>query len=183
MERLYARMRIIGLFAVWAISACAVSPQRAEIEPAGRESSDSAAPRAVWNGAHGIVHLLRYAEHIRALPLATLQHEYTEAEQQFASAPTPDNRLRLAMLLSLPSAPFRNDARARQLLTPAVQSAAGYAEFTHWLLVTIDERRALEEVVEEERRRRQALRAKLDQLKAIEEDMDRRMQPPVINPR
>jgi len=93
--------------------------------------------------------------------------------------PSPDNRMRLALLLTLPTAPFRNDARARDLLA----GATGYPELARWLVMSIDERRALEEVAEEERRRRQALQAKLNQLKAIEEEMDRRMQPTVINPR
>jgi len=152
------------------LSACAFQPTGADTASVQQQDSPRPTPAPA-----GLVQLLRYADRIRALPLTTLQHEFTEAEQQFVLAPTPDNRVRLALLLTLPTAPFRNETRARDLLA----GATGYPELVRWVLVTIEERRALEEVADEERRRRLALQAKLNQLKAIEEDMDRRMQPPV----
>lgn len=178
MERAHGRATCMAIVGLWALSACAIQP-RSDARAPMKEDRAATITRAPT----GVVELLRYAERIRALPLKALQHEYLESEQQFATAPTPDTRMRLALLVSLPAAPFRNDARARQLLAEGPDGEAGYDELARWLLVTIDERRALEDVAEEERRGKQALRAKLDQLKAIEEDLDRRMQAPVINPR
>lgn len=174
MERAHGRTTCIALLGVWVLSACAAQPPH----PDSTSIYRNGASRPSASAPVGLVQLLRYADRIRALPLSTLQHEFAEAEQQFVMAPTPDNRMRLALLLSLPTAPFRNDARARDLLT----SATGYPELVRWVLITLDERRALEEIAEEERRRRVALQAKLNQLKAIEADMDRRM-PPMVNPR
>ena len=52
--------------------------------------------------------------------------------------------------------------------------------FAMWLLQDLDDRWAAERTLDDERRQRLALQKKLDQLKAVEEEMDRRTSPSVV---
>lgn len=127
--------------------------------------------------------VLGYTETVRLLSPGELQREYTRVERGYSKEPKIVNRLKLAILLGLRHAPFRDEARARGLLLQAV-SESGYNATLHrrlaaLLLVGLDERRELERSLEEERRQRQALAKKLEQLRTIEEDIDRRRSPAV----
>lgn len=168
------------------LAACIAAPSRssvaAPVRPAVIETSvGECAPTA-----SELESLVSYAEQVRLLAPAQLARELAEREQGFREDATPANRIRLAMLLGLRQAPFRNDARARQLLLQAAHQSGynvdEYRGLAVLLLLQLDERREMETTLENERKERQALRRKLEQLKAIEEEIDRRM-PPVIQPR
>lgn len=131
--------------------------------------------------------LIGYTESVRLLSVADLLSEYTRVERGYAKAASAADRIKLATLLSLRHAPFRDDARARGLLLQAISdssyNASAYRRLAGLLLVGLDERRELERALDEERRQRQALGKKLEQLRTIEEEIDRRRMPPAITPR
>lgn len=133
------------------------------------------------------VALLQYAEAIRAMNPKALQRERSAAEQRHAKQASADGRIRLALLLSLPHAPFRNDARARSLLSQAARdgdyNAGSYRRLAAFLLTVLAERAEIEKALEDERKQRLAVQKQLQQLKAIEEDIDRRIPSTVINPK
>jgi hypothetical protein len=131
--------------------------------------------------------LLGYTETVRLLNPAALQREFLRVHESHAKDASVANRLKLAILLSLRHAPFRDEARARGLLLQtAVDSSynlPSYRQLAGLLLIGLDERRELERALEEERRQRHVLGKKLEQLKTIEEEIDRRRAPPVMTPR
>lgn len=127
-----------------------------------------------------------YAERIRWFAPSTLEAERSAAERDLRRDASAFNRLRMAVLLSLRRAPFRDDARARELLSSVAKEPGAKNQplrsYAMSLLQDIDDRWASERMLEEERRQRLALQKKLDQLKAVEEDMDRRTPAPAVPP-
>src|ERR1051325_1736064 len=122
--------------------------------------------------------LLIYAERIRWLAPSALESERMTVEQEYRRRPTAVNRLELRRVLGLRRAPFRDDARSRELLSDAAREPGEKNQplrsFAMWLLQDLDDRWATERTLDDERRQRLALQKKLDQLKAVEEEMDRR---------
>lgn len=131
--------------------------------------------------------LIVYAESIRWFAPSALDTERASAEIDHRRNPNAFNRIRLAMLLTLRRAPFRDDIRARTLLSQAAKEPGANNQpvrsLAMLLLQDLDDRWASDRTIDDERRQRHALQKKLDQLKAIEEDMDRRAPPPVVSPR
>jgi len=121
--------------------------------------------------------VLRYAEHVRTLDADAQRGEYQRMKQRYARDDSTANRFRLALLLSLPGAPFRSDARARELLRGYMQDnddASAYHHLAVFLLRTLDERQAVERTAEAERRQVELLRKQVEELKAIERRLNRR---------
>lgn len=131
--------------------------------------------------------LIVYAESIRWFAPSALDTERASAEVDYRRNPNAFNRIRLAMLLTLRRAPFRDDMRARELLSRAAKEPGTKNQpvrsLAMLLLQDLDDRWASDRTVDDERRQRLALQKKLDQLKAVEEDMDRRPPPAVVTPR
>lgn len=172
-----------------AIAACAPIPSRSSSAPppvAPVASTVVTSPCECEVTTSELDGLMHYAERVRLLAPGALEREYIEREQGFQEEASAANRIRLAVLLGLRQAPFRDDARARLLLLQAAHqsgyNAEAYRSLAVLLLQQLDERRQMEATLDSERKERQALRRKLEQLKAIEEEIDRRM-PPVIQPR
>jgi hypothetical protein len=108
------------------------------------------------------------------------------AQQRFAAAPTPLNRLRLAALLAALPAPLRDDARAMELLEPISEDSSAIGRFAALLATQVAERQRLAREAErlakerassererqsadkERDKREEALRQQLDALRAIE---------------
>jgi hypothetical protein len=128
--------------------------------------------------------VLAYSERARLLPEAALVQEYARLRQGYASRPNAADRVKLAVLLSLRHAPFRDDAQARGLLLQAASDSSynvdEYRTLAALLLAVLDERREMERALEDERRQRAELAKKLKQLRAIEEEIDRRTPAPMI---
>ena len=128
--------------------------------------------------------LLRYVESVRTMSGPMLEQEATAVDASVRTKPTAANRLRLGIFLGFAPAPYRATGRAQELLDGVWRENAGdQRDIVRLLLAVLQDRQELEATLHDERRQRQALRNKLDQLKAIEEDLDRRMQPAVIQPR
>ena len=179
MERRYGAVSRFVLVCAVAASGCAATASRAPspAQPARPFSQVSLA------GADRD-ELLRYIETVRAMPVDELEREATTVDADANGRPSVANRLRLGVFLGFAPPPYRATARAQELLDSVWRDEGDEKrDIVRLLLAVLQERQQLETALSDERRQRQALRNKLDQLKAIEEDLDRRMQPSVINPR
>jgi len=135
--------------------------------------------------------LLVYANTLGSWPRNRVRAELARLEKaRCPESPDSPDCLRLAMLLGLTGAPERDDARARTLLTsylaarPAGAEPDGERELAALLLATLDDRRRqtrelrnAEAALARERSERRTLQQQLDQLKAIEESINRRANP------
>lgn len=149
--------------------------------PAGL-ASDSAVRFNGFCRCADMAELLAYNQRIRALSGDELAAEYAAATQSLAKLKSDASRLRLAMLLSLPAAAFRDDGRAVALAedvagrkNPESNSLRPLALF---IAATVNEQRRQEERnqklsqrLQEEEKRADALQQKLDGLKAIEKNI------------
>jgi hypothetical protein len=119
-------------------------------------------------------------------PAAQQKAVLARAQQEFAAAPGPMQRVRLAALLATLPEPLHDDTRALELLEPLVESPSPPGRFAAFLTTHITERLRLAreidrlakekagaareyEAAEKERdKREEALRQQLEALRAIE---------------
>jgi hypothetical protein len=120
-------------------------------------------------------------------PATEQKNTLARAQQRFAAAPTPLNRLRLAALLATLPAPLRDDARAMELLEPITEAdSSSIGRFAALLATQVAERQRLAREAErlakerassererqsadkERDKREESLRQQLDALRAIE---------------
>lgn len=127
--------------------------------------------------------LLRYIESVRAMPAPQLEREAVIVDHDARSQPNVANRLRLGVFLGFAPPPYRATDRAQEVLDSVWRDDNAQRDIVRLLIAVLQDRQDIEATLYDERRQRQALRNKLDQLKAIEEDLDRRMHPSAINPR
>ena len=106
--------------------------------------------------------LVLYFGHIRKLSAADLNREYDTARQAYNRGRVDYNRVRFAMLLSLPNTPFNDDGRALDVLEPVVRKGDGRLyPLAQMLGSHIQEQKRLNASV-------QGLQQKLDALKSLE---------------
>ena len=132
------------------------------------------------NAPESVDELLEYARHLDTVQPEALKREYAQTgARALASDASAASRIRVALLLSRVGTSFRNDAQARTLLKQVIddprRNSRTYHGLASFLLVTLNERNRLEDMLADERRERQELQRKLEQLKAIERDFDRRI--------
>lgn len=178
MERFYdTASRFIFVCAV-GLCGC-VAPVRAPLPAA---DADITTPRQS-DIARSDNDLLRYIESVRAMPAPQLEREAAIVDRDARSHPSVANRLRLGVFLGFAPPPYRATDRAQEVLDGVWRDDNEQRDIVRLLIAVLRDRHDIEATLQDERRQRQALRSKLDQLKAIEEDIDRRMQPSTINPR
>jgi hypothetical protein len=149
----------IAICAGWlALAAgCGIFPEleRESTEPAPWVQPGSPAVTDVEN-------LVLYFGYIRKLPAADLNREYDTARQAYNRGRLDYNRVRFAMLLSLPNTPFNDDGRALDVLEPVVRKGNGRLyPLAQMLGSHIQEQKRLNASV-------QGLQQKLDALKSLE---------------
>lgn len=106
--------------------------------------------------------LVLYFGYIRKLSAADLNREYDTARQAYNRGRLDYNRVRFAMLLSLPNTPFNDDGRALDVLEPVVRKGNGRLyPLAQMLGSHIQEQKRLNASV-------QGLQQKLDALKLLE---------------
>ena len=106
--------------------------------------------------------LVLYFGYIRKLSAADLNREYDTARQAYNRGRLDYNRVRFAMLLSLPNTPFNDDGRALDVLEPVVRKGNGRLyPLAQMLGSHIQEQKRLNASV-------QGLQQKLDALKSLE---------------
>lgn len=168
---------VAAIFLLGALSGCI---HAAEDEPPAEEPPSEKTPlnTASIDNVEG---LASYGAWLRSIRSQTLEQEYAEAMAALENDPTAANRLRLALLLTLPGAPFQDPARASdyfdQIINEPEEAARSYRGLARFMKAVLEERRQLETLLAEERRQRQALLQKLEQLKAIEQDTGARIPP------
>jgi hypothetical protein len=109
--------------------------------------------------------LLSYFAQLRKLSGSELVREHDSARQAFSSGRSEFNRVRLAMVVTLPNTPFYDEYRALDLLEPlARNSDSQLSGLAALLLSQIQERKRLDANT-------QALQQKLDALKSLERSL------------
>ncbi|MEW6325550.1 MAG: hypothetical protein AB1515_09215 [Nitrospirota bacterium] len=130
--------------------------------------------------------VLEYYRRLDALSESDLQREFSRAQQE-ASGRRPVDQIRLAVLLGLPRAPFKDYDRSLALLTDAAGSAAQDAvlkDFLLWFSSLVQELKRqgeqyqkLDLKFKEEKKQRELLQQKLDELATIEKQLLERDRP------
>ena len=174
---------IIGITLALAASGCETlkGPQPVPVPPTvvappPQPAAEVQVPKPVpapepARSASDVENILIYFEHMKKLSANELVKEHESARQAFARSKSDMSRLRLALLLSFPSAPFREDAKALELIEPMVKDARGQYTplrgFAYVLSAFIVEQKRLGSHV-------QNLQEKLDALKSLEKSLNER---------
>jgi hypothetical protein len=159
-----AGLRSLLALAVWAAAGCAPLPT-VEQEDARGADKQPAVVRPGTPPQSDVESLLAYYQQIKAMSGADLGREHEAARQAYARSRTDFNRVRLAMILSLPNAAFSDHGRALDLLEPVSRNFNSPFHGLASLLVThLQERKRLDASV-------QGLQQKLDALKSLERSM------------
>ena len=115
--------------------------------------------------ADGAETLLVYYQHLRKLSGGDLSRELESARHAYVRTRADYERVRFAMVLSLPGYPFSDEARAIELLDPVSKNPNGQLQSLAFLLAAhLQERRRLDASA-------QGLQQKLDALKTLERSM------------
>lgn len=109
--------------------------------------------------------LLAYFQSLRGLSAADLGREHEMARTAYARARSDFNRVRYAMVLTLPNSQFHDEARALEMLDPVARNPHGHLQpLAHLMATHLQERRRLDAAA-------QALQQKLDALRSLERNM------------
>lgn len=117
---------------------------------------------AVRTENDAVMEMLQQYGTLAALPLEAQQQEYAAAVAAFEGQPGDVQRLRLALMLSLPRAPWRDDARVLQLVESIAENPVAH-ESPQRDLATLIHRQTLERLrlLREEQARAEAFQSKL----------------------
>lgn len=146
----------------------------------GASASGAAAAQPPADGdAQAAIDALRYYHHAMTLPPDRLRTEYLAAEQAFLQDGRPLNRVRLAILLSLPYTDFHSSANALNLLGEYLEgpSEGPLSQFAFLLATVMLEQANTDQRLKIFQRKTEALQQQLNDLKSIEENLSRRQLP------
>ncbi|MGD8309350.1 MAG: hypothetical protein PVG98_07880 [Chromatiales bacterium] len=126
--------------------------------------------------------LIGYAQRVRDASPAELEALRADARTAASVSPAAADQIRLAILLGLAPEPVRDESRARALLAEVTETGSGAGGEVRALAGLLDAtlaerialRRACDAATAAERRRRQAAEQQLEELKAIEEQLNLR---------
>lgn len=109
--------------------------------------------------------LLLYYQHVRKFSGAELGREHEVARQAYNRARSDFNRVRFAMVISLPNTGYSDEGRALELLDPVLKNQNGQLHGLAYLLASqLQERKRLDASA-------QGLQQKLDALRSLERSM------------
>lgn len=128
--------------------------------------------------------LLLYYDYLRKQPAAELAREYDKARQNLAQARTDVNRLRVALLLSLPNTAFHDAAAALALVNEQLKDTkatnSGLHGLASLLAVSLAEQQRITEDMtqkwKDEQKRADGLQEKVEAIKTMEKSLIRRDQ-------
>lgn len=153
-----ARRMLLALAAVLALAGCAATPW-------------------ISGEAREVIELLDYCERFGAMPAEEQRRELHAAQAGLERQPGDLQRLRLALLLTLPRTAWRDDARALQLLGGLEFAPADRPSPRRDLALLIQKLVAeRQRQVRDEHRKADDLQQKIDALRAIDRDV--RQKPP-----
>ncbi|MGD2083353.1 MAG: hypothetical protein PVF91_10320 [Chromatiales bacterium] len=126
--------------------------------------------------------LIGYAQRVRDASPAELEALRADARTAASVSPAAADQIRLAILLGLAPEPVRDESRARALLAEVTETGSGAGGEVRALAGLLDAtlaerialRRGCDAATAAERRRRQAAEQQLEELKAIEEQLNLR---------
>jgi hypothetical protein len=148
---------VIGCAAM--VAGCGVLRIAEPLEPAPWVQADMPQP------ASDAESLLLYFQHVRKLSGADLSREHDAARQAYARARTDFNRVRVAMVLSLPGTSFYDETRALDLYDTVAKHEGGRLQGLALLLGWhLQEQKRLTASA-------QGLQQKLDALRSLERSM------------
>jgi len=128
-----------------------------------KQVEERVAPSATRSS--GADNLLAYYTQIRKLSGPDLAREHDFARQAFTSGRSDFNRVRLAMVVTLPNTPFYDETRGLELLEPVWKNPESQLSGLATLLASqIQERKRLDANA-------QALQQKLNALKSLERSL------------
>jgi len=138
-------------------------------QPAAQERSDVAA-------------LLQYARSLDTLNDQELQEEFSRAQQAETERHQPADRIRLALLLGDPRAPFKDYDRSLALLDAASADPAGQDDASRALVSLLssmvrefkrqgEQYQKLDAKYKDEKKQRELLQQKLDELTTLEQKL------------
>lgn len=120
----------------------------------------------------GSVRVLAYFDRVRQRPPRELRSEYEAVRRSFAASRSEHDRMRLALLLSLPQTGFGDDNQALELLEPLARDAGSeYHALAHLMTALLAEQRRTA-------RHAAGLQQKLDRIRALEKEMQQRAATP-----
>jgi hypothetical protein len=129
------------------------------------------------NETREVIELLDFNQRLAGMATEEQRREYLAAQAAFDKQPGDTQRLRLALLLTLPRTAWRDDARALQLLAGMEAVPPGQDSPRRDLAALIQKLVAeRQRQVREEHRKVEDLQQKLDGLRAI--DRETRQKPP-----
>jgi len=153
------RLILLGIGCAAVLAGCGVVRLAEPLEPAPWVQAGTPQP------ASDAESLLLYFQHIRKLSGADLSREHEAARQAYARARTDFNRVRLAMVLSLPGTAFNDDTRALDLCDTVAKHEGGRLQGLALLFGShLQEQKRLTASA-------QGLQQKLDALKSLERSM------------
>lgn len=120
----------------------------------------------------GPMRVLAYFDRVRQRPPRELRGEYDTVRKAFAATRSEHDRMRLALLLSLPQTGFGDDHQALELLEPLARDAGSeYHALAHLMTALLAEQRRTA-------RHAVGLQQKLDRIRALEKEMQQRAATP-----
>lgn len=121
--------------------------------------------------------LLAYFARVRKMPTGEQAKEYELSRQAYARSQSDYNRVRLAMLLSLPGTGFSDETRALETIDPlAKDQGASLHPLAVLLGFYIQEQKRLNGSVQALQQNLQGLQHKLDALKSLDRSLIEREQ-------
>jgi len=155
--------------ALLTLSGCALGPNEPGWWGGGRPVPDE--PRQVTD-------LIAYAQRVAASPAEQQRREFDTASQAYAVDRAWPNRLRLALLLSMPGAPFEDDVRALSVLEPLAESAqpSPTEQLGAFLHAQVSARLREQRRANQMKDQMETLRNQLEALKAVEKSIIQRDQ-------
>ncbi|MCW5603283.1 MAG: hypothetical protein KIT18_01860 [Burkholderiales bacterium] len=116
--------------------------------------------------------LLDYYARVKVMPVAELGREHDNVRHAYTASRSDFDRMRLAMILTLPGTAPGNQARGLELLDPLVKNRRASLHGLALLLWGhVQEQRRLESSVQSLQQNSQALQQKLDALRSLEKSL------------
>lgn len=160
-----------GIAAAAALGGCALFPATAP-EPAAPAAVSEPTPETEYLRENAeVAALLAYYQDLLAMPAEELKREYQGTSQSFARDRSELGRLRLALLMCVPGASWRDDAKLLALLEGAVGRRASPDSPRRQFIVLLQK---LVAERQREQKRADELQHKLDAMLTIERSLRRR---------
>lgn len=160
-----ARLMLAVLSCCGALAGCGLLPGLESQDVPAPEQTSSWPPAAKPRTGSDVNDALVYFQYVRKMPATELGREHDSIRQAFLYSRTDFDRVRLAMLLSLPGTPVTDEPRALELLDPVAKNpGAKLCGLAALLASNLQERRRLDASA-------QGLQQKLDALMLLERNM------------